>query len=342
MSERAAATVTPIAVDRLERPSASEMPLLVVSGLSALACVLAFNVWGLNLWALGLVHVTTLAVTAFVLRDVTRRGNDASIALLALLAGAAIGPLGIAGAALAGLIPSRPNKKLLDQWYDRISQATTVDPVTRLSDDVSVGRAVNLQGAMPSSFLATMEAGSLSERQTVLGIIARRFHSDYIPVLQSALRSEEPVIRVQAAAVAARVRPEIARQFHASLTELPVASAGFFGALALLQRIEAFISSGLLDESDRLRGLEISARLSDVVLSGARQLQSSNALSAVTRLQRETIERLLIDRREFAELRSLRAAASVLASRRNARVRRLGGETFRPIPQSAPVRELPA
>lgn len=318
------------------------MPLLVVAGLSALAYALAINVWGFNLWALGLVHVTTLAAAAFVLRDATQRGNDASPAMLAVLAGVAIGPLGIAGAALSSLIPIRANKQLLDQWYERISQATSVDPVTRLSDDVSVGRAVNLQGAMPSSFLATMETGSLIERQTALGIIARRFHSDYIPVLQSALRSEEPAIRVQAAAVAARVRPEIMRQFHVALSGLQTASSSVFGALALVQRIEAFVSSGLLDESDRLRGIEISARLSDVVLSGARQFQSSNALTVLTRLQRETFERILIERKAFAELRYLRAAENVLSSRGNARVRRLGGEKFMPVAQPAPIGELRA
>lgn len=332
MSEREAVDVSSIDGDRSRQASSKALPLLIVAGLSALAHALAFNFLGLNLWAIGLVQVTTLVILAFLLRAAAQQESDVTFALLALLAGAAIGPVGIAGAGVVGLIPSRVNKELLDQWYDRISQATMIDPVTRLSDDVSVGRAVNLQGAMPLSFLATMEAGTLSERQSVLGIIARRFHSDYIPVLHCALRSEEPVVRVQAAAVAARIRPEIARQFHDCIEDLPLASAGFIGALALLQRIEALVGSGLLDEGDRLRGAIVGARLGDVVLSGARQLRSSRAQAAITRLQRETLERLLIEKQAFAELRYLRAYDRVLTSRPIVRVRRLGSGPKSDVP----------
>ncbi len=305
-------------------PDSTGLLLAAIAVLSGLGHAVVLHSIGVNAWALAIVHAGMVVMSALVLHGAVRNGQDVSVPLLGVLAGAAIGPIGLAGAVVVGKLQSTSELELLDAWYDRISQATAVDPVARLSDDVSVGRSVNLTGAMPASFVATVEEGSLEERQAILGIIARRFHSDYIPVLRSALRSSDPVVRVQAAAVAARIRPDIGRQFQQCIEELSLATASGSGALALLQKIEAYVTSGLLDESDRKRGIAVQQRLSDIVLHELRGMRLHKTTLATTDSQMEALERVLLQRSAYGELRSVRSAAPLLAKGHQVRIRRIG------------------
>ena len=294
-----------------------------------------FAVWralGWNLPALFGLHALTLSALAVVLRSCRRNGDDTSLPFLALLASCAVGPAGAIGAGCMDLLvrSGSGDITLLDDWYERISLSTSVDPVTRHCDDVGVGRAINLGAAAPASFLTRIESGSVAERQAILGLVARRFHMDYVPVLQAALRSPEPMIRVQAAAVASHIRPLVGDLFKSADSELDsllqVASTDPVAALGLLQRFEAMTGSGLLDESDRQRGLVIQSRLGDVVLSGLGRLRITKAAEAriMTAGTSEAFERLLLSRTRFADLRVHRSARRVLHSRPNARVRRFG------------------
>ncbi len=306
----------------------SPLVLLSVAGVHAVAIFAALKGFGLNVWVLGAIHVTALAVLAWIVVSVRRAGGDTSSGLLALLATAAVGPVGAAGAALLSIAcraPAGPSR-LLERWYERISLSVAVDPESRLCDNVIVGRTINLGGAMPVSFPSVIDHGSISAQQAVLGLIARRFHPDYLAVLQSALKSPEPVVRVQAAAVAAHIRPDVGRRFNECVAELPAASADPATALAMLQRLELFIESGLLDEGDRLRGVEIANRLGDVVISGLRTRISLNRAGAIggSDAQKETLDRLLAGRQRFAELRMARSADRAVGGRGKVRVRRLG------------------
>lgn len=317
---------------------------LLMIGLAELLAILVVRLlFGWNVPLLLLVHAAALTAIILYLRELEAAGDDVSLALLALIAGLATGPVGPIG---AGLLATRSaattDADLLKRWYERISLATTVDPVTRLCDNVAVGRGMNLSAGSPASFLAAIESGSMAERQTILGIVARRFHADYVPALQAALKSPEPAIRVQAAAVAAHVRPEVALLFQSAVAELPQASADPARGLGLMQRLEALAASGLLDESDRRRGVEIVGRLRDVVLSGVRtaRLSTRTSLLAANAAEQATLEALLIGANRFTDLRTARSAGLVLARRPAARIRRLGqmsALTARPAPLEAPA-----
>lgn len=307
-----------------EGEQTSAVVLLLIAAASAIGHGVLLGALGVHVGTIAIFHLATLIPLALVLLRAQRHGHDVSIPLLATLSGVVLGPFGVAGAAILGLMRRAPHGRLLDQWYERISQSTNVDPVVRLSDDVSVGRSVNLLGAMPSSFQTAMERGSISEQQTVLGMIARRFHPDYLPILQCALKCPEPIVRVQAAAVAARIRPELARRFHQCLVAVPAATASGRSSLDLLQRIEAYVASGLIDEGDRQRGLTILDQLGDVILDELRRSRSQAAPIAVTEQQNEALERLLIRRGAYRELRSNRSASHFLEHGARVRVRRLG------------------
>ncbi len=293
--------------------------------------VAIYVVWrtlGWNLPMLLAVHVLTLAALALQLRDCRRRGGDASLPFLALLASFAVGPMGAIGAGCLELLvrSATQDSHLLADWYERISLSTTIDRVTRHCDNVRIGRTINLSAGTPASFLAEIESGTLAERQAILGLVARRFHVDYLPVLQLALRSPEPMIRVQAAAVASHVRPLVDALYKGAIAELPDAVAHPAKALKLLDRFEALTASGLLDESDRQRGLDIQARLSDVVLSGVAPPRFAHraATLADDPTVNSTFERLLIARGRFADLRTHRSSRLALRKRPYARIRRLG------------------
>lgn len=316
------------AVTSTEVPAQAGVSILfAIAAASCLAIALTLRTAGFQPWLLAMVHLATLAALAILVLSDVRHHRDPSLSLLAFLTSVAVGPLGPAGTALLSLAQrgrSQP-PPLLAEWYERISMSTAVDPVARLSDDVSVGRSINLNGVKPASFPVVIEAGTLAERQAVLGLIARRFHPDYLPVLQSALKSPEPVIRVQAAAVAAHVRQAISRLYQRCVADLGEASADPADALALMQRLEALIDSGLLDEGDRQRGLEIANRLGDVVISGLRSgTRASQAMTRGPAALDDTLERLLLRRRQFSVLRSHRSEKRILQRHAVARVRRLG------------------
>jgi hypothetical protein len=271
---------------------------------------------GRTLWPLLAVHVLMLVLIAVALRHQRRRGHDTTGLALALVATAATGPIGAGLAALAMLLErlSRPERpELLDAWYERIALATEVDPVTALADRVAVGRAADLSAAPPRSFAAIMEQGEIGERQVALGLIARRFHPAYLEALTVALRSAEPVIRVQAAAVAAKLRPELARfvnerRARASKTDLEPAAAA-----AELADLDRCIRSGLLDAAESLAAETAAEELAARAASGGGRPEGGHDGTAAGR----ALEDALIRAGRFDELRRRR--------RIDAAVRRLGG-----------------
>ncbi len=281
-----------------------------------------------QLWLLLPLHVVVVAALALHVLLLRRRRRETTYAMLGTLGVAAAGPLGAIGTlALIQLARRRRSETgLLAAWYDRIALSVAVDPVSRYCNNVSSGRTINLDAVAPPSYADVVASGSLAERQNVLGLIARRFHSDYLSILASALRSPEPVIRVQAAAVAAHVRPAIARMFRDAVAEIPAASISAVAALRLLRTFESMNGSGLLDESDRRQGVDVIDRLGDIVL--ARMSAGDDpvpwASSVEERMALEdTLERLFLRRGRYAQLRTSRSARRVLTSRRVARIRRM-------------------
>ncbi|MGE3917668.1 MAG: hypothetical protein AB7F78_18400, partial [Hyphomicrobiaceae bacterium] len=280
-----------------------------------------------SLAGLVLVHILTLLSIAALLAATQRRGSDTTYLLLALIAGAATGPLGPLGAGLLWLAAAKQGQRpspLIAQWYERIAASTAVAPEERLCADVRIGRALQLDGPSPASYPAIMLTGSLGERQTVLGRIARHFHPEYLETLRIALASPEPVLRVQAAAVAAHIGPR-ARAYFDERAAAPRPN-DMEGALADLDEMEAMLASGLLDEAQRLRGAMRSRQLGDTIVAGlAHGPPRRAAIGEPARLAmlEERLERLLFERRRLAELRSLRQARKLGARFPSARFRKL-------------------
>ena len=240
-----------IELARSQEPS--HMAALAGLGLAETALAFAHVVVGLELIPVAILHFGIVGVAARWLLKEQPPANDVTARALILLATAAAGPVGVlAGLLFTLAVPQSPTASpLLDDWYRRIALSSELDPVTELCDNVASGRTMNLASPAPQPFLSVMVSGAIAEQQMALGLIARRFHLDYLPALTRALRSPEPVIRVQAAAVVARIRDRLRAVVAARLAEFDVNARPDDAATALSELAKA-AQSGLLDEADRL------------------------------------------------------------------------------------------
>ena len=310
--------------------------LTAVAAAETLAIMAVTSRFGAAWGALAIVHLMALGAVAVLFAVTWRSGRDTTAPLLGLIAGAAIGPVGMLGAAILGFTASTPAapSTLIAEWYERIALSTAVDPETRLCDDVGVGRTLDLGATTPEPFPTVMEGGPLAARQTVLGLIARQFHPRYLETLKIALKSPEPSIRVQAAAVATHIGPELRRRFEERTATIDQVGRDPIAALGLLGELEAFIASGLLDAAERQRGVDLAAFLGDCVLEGLapRPLDLPYATDPIRAAELEgPLEDLLLSRRRFAEFRTQRSARRIQARHPTARTKRLASAR-RPTP----------
>ncbi|HRD77812.1 MAG TPA: hypothetical protein PK264_18055, partial [Hyphomicrobiaceae bacterium] len=223
--------------------------LMIAAGEAvALAMALASGASFVHVLAIHAVATVALAIWC---TFTWRGGGDVAIPVMAFLISLVAGPLGALGAGALAWI-GRPTgadqPRLLAGWYARIANSITTDPVSQLCEHVAVGRAVDLSEEPPTSFLHTMSSGPLVERQTVLGIVARKFHFDYLPVLRAALDNPEPVIRVQAAAVAARVRGDLKSEMDRLIAAAASPPIDIGGRLALAAKLDLGIEARLVDQ----------------------------------------------------------------------------------------------
>jgi hypothetical protein len=280
--------------------------VVAVAAFLAEAVLLAIAVrWRVPMALLLIAHLTVVGWLALWLRRrmAAKEESDLTGSALLLVATLATGPLGALG--LLVLMPFLSRKpqpsELLDAWYERISLSTEVDPALRLANIVAAKRSIDPHAPAPQSFEALMQRGSLAERQSALGLIARKFEPEYAPALRVALRSPEPVVRVQAAAVAARLRGDLKRKLAAALDKVSGAAGDAKASRVLANDIAGLLAAGLLDDAD-------SRRASDAIVELKRARGSAAEPSPGRQADDNALEARLIADGRFAELRALRKA----------------------------------
>lgn len=254
-------------------------------------------------------HVGILASAALNVPRFSGVGGDQTPYQMTLFATLSTGVAGAALslAAVVFLARQRPDVKKLDAWYDRISQAGDVAPITRLTTNIAMGRAVDTDRALPISFEQVINSGSLHDQQSALGLIARRFSPEYAPALRAALVSSEPVIRVQAAAVAVKVRGEAASSLDRAIRQAQAQTLTVPEARDLAVRIDALIGSQLLEDFDRARGEDVLAQVLSRLVD-ADPFQGLDPGLPTDAAARDLIETHLLHQGRFAQLRAARAA----------------------------------
>lgn len=326
----------PHSAPRTEPPPA--VPLSVIDG-PATAAAFVVDLAVFSAMATGGVGLApALAVHAIVVAAIAHRtyrarqagrdsGSTATLAVLVLCAG----PFGAIAALIAGLFskPGPAEARRLTGWYERLALSADVDPVERRADQVKTGRAVRPEASLPPAFSATFAAGSVDSQQQVLGLIARRFHPDYLPALQQALVSDEPVIRVQAAAVAAKVRGVLARRVDEALRRAADAGLTAPETLRLVREIERTAASGLMEEPDAARARRLVDGILARLIDQIDRHRPTDGFAALGDDVRDVYERHLLVRGRYDELRT---------SRRVAAWRRRGPWRFRRIAVASTAR----
>jgi hypothetical protein len=284
--------------------------VLAVLGESALLALLVTGKINAALFTAG--HLVVAAGFAVHIRQLAAHRVNITPAVILAVAVGATGLIGAIGGLINCLMPRRrpATPKLLREWYQRIALSADVDQITRLCDDVSSGRHIGLMTPAPSSFVTVLERGSLAHRQAALGMMARNIKPEYLPALSAALKSTEPVIRVQAAAVATKIRPELRALVDTAVLSVDTGRITPSKALACAVDLEACVASGLLDAGDRIRAEVTIPRLK--TLAGT----ADAPLTRVSPAQ----ETAMLEQGRFRELRVARRTQ--LAAGSMGRVRR--------------------
>lgn len=204
------------------------------------------------IWLLVL-HAAVVAALAAVLDWRERRKADARLIVIALVTVAVSGPLGALLTAILGLVlmAISVDGAILRRWYARIVGEKSDDDAELLYGQIVSGRTLDPHVDAGARFAAIMRHGPLEEKQRILGLIAHKYHPDFLGLLKSAMRSSDPPLRVQAAAVAARLQSDERARLKAISAAADSAKLESNSARELCLRLERQIESGLLDEQDR-------------------------------------------------------------------------------------------
>jgi hypothetical protein len=287
-------------------------PLPFAALLALAECAVAGLAFAVTIPSLGwlVCHLVLVALSCAVLSRQRAFISDTGPHVLAVIATLAAGPLGaiLAVGAVAVMARERTHPELLTAWYDRIALSGDVDAVTGLYNTVAMGRGVLTSTTPPPVFEYVMRDGSLEDRQTALGLIARRFLPSYAPALSLALVSPEPVIRVQAAAVAVKVRAELKTTLAQVLAQASRPDLSPTETVDCATRLDGIARSGLLEDEDRDRGLAtlqtlLAAASTDVVPVRHGEAQPDAATQAL-------LETQLLRQGDFATLRAVRGQST--------------------------------
>ncbi len=260
--------------------------------------------------ALHLVVVAALAIFLFSGRE---RGSDLSMPAVILLVVMVAGPAG-AAVALAALPfyersgATKGATGILKDWYERLASAGRHAPATEIYDRITSGRVPRLEQPAPLNFLNVIECGTLDQRQKALGMIARHFHPEYTTVLEAALKSPEPVVRVQAAAVVAHVKANLKQRIRRLTTEFKEG----FGPAALMRisELQSLQGCALVEKREQVLCRDIARGILE------RTLATGSDIAAVGSQTDEraaaAIERYFLNTSRYKDLRVLRRVRGIL------------------------------
>lgn len=285
----------------------------LVEGLTFAAGILYGYHW---IW-LAVGHGMVVGALLARLAVLANTNTDTTNACLTLLMTGIVGPVG-AGLILIWLPFSGrgdTDGRLLSLWYERITRSTETGLSERLAENVGSGRTLDTSAPPAMAFGRVLAVGTLEQRQSALGLIARQFHLDYAPALAAALSADEPVLRAQAAAVAVRVRGLVAAQARRHIQSVSEPALGHSQALAAADWLARAVAAGLLD-GPLAREAETAAGL-----LANRGLEGD--LIGLDPIAARKAENELLRRGRFGDFRLLRRLRSLRAER-GARVRRLG------------------
>jgi tetratricopeptide (TPR) repeat protein len=237
--------------------SAKDIAICLVVALAETSLVLTSLAGAVSLPTMLLIHCGIMLGVTLVLDQRERHRQDSRVLAVAVVTTAVSGPIGAALSALLGIYLRyrKLETELLANWYERISGHKDQDAVLELHERIQAGRTLNPFVDARARFAAILRSGPLEEKQRVLSVITQKYHPGFAGLLQLALRNQDPPIRVQAAAVAARLKENERVKIRALMAELEAVSGqAFEQKLDLAGKVGASLDSALLDDQDAAAG----------------------------------------------------------------------------------------
>ncbi len=136
------------------------------------------------------------------------------------------------------------------QWYLTLFPETETTPETATVGSASPDTSEGVQ-----SFDDVIRYGSHEDKSTVLSLIARRFDPAFLPILRSSLGDTNPAVRVEAAAIYARLHDRFADLTAAIKRSADGDPDGYELHRRLAETYDAWAWSGMsdLDETEAVR-----------------------------------------------------------------------------------------
>ncbi|MTE01485.1 hypothetical protein GIY56_14445 [Paracoccus sp. YIM 132242] len=238
----------------LARPlprSAGFAPSLL-TGLAALGDILLLHAWlvhDLLMIAVMALHLCLALAFGALARLVCGQTPSRALAGLAILA--LFGPFGGPVLMMIGPAPVALDRPAVPVAGRPLSPLPPRDAADDLFDQIRQHRRHPLPGDGVPGFLQTFRTGTLRQQQEAIAAISRGYHPDMRPALAAALASPVPALRVQAAAVHAKLRGT-----HGARAKAMLADPGQARDRAALLEIAA---SGFVDEDTCARLLDLAA-----------------------------------------------------------------------------------
>ena len=212
-----------------------------------------------------LLHLGVLCALGWLMHSRAGSGIDVRHLALTLILGAMVGAVGMIIAALvaaSGLF-LRNSRQMIDAWYQRQAESITHDEVTELIGSIFNGRVAPRSMRNTENFNFTIREGTFSQKQAIMEVVARSYRPELLPVLNLALSSPIPAIRVQAAAVKGKLYTSVMASLHTALDDLDRAQSNEEVATAG-RRLSQCILSGLLEPDQKLSALTATKKVHDV------------------------------------------------------------------------------
>lgn len=239
--------------------------IVALTLVDSLAWLLLFNPLVVVFLAGCVMHVCVLVTLAWLIHARSESGRDVRHLTLALVLGAMVGAVGMtisAFVAASGLF-LRNSRQVIEAWYQRQAASTTSDEITDLIGSIHNGRVASQSMRNADNFSFIIREGTFSQKQAIMEVVARNYRPELLPVLNAALTSTVPAIRVQAAAVKGKLYTSVMTRLRGALDDLDrartkqdVAEAG--------RRLSRCILSGLLDPDQKLSALTASKKVHDI------------------------------------------------------------------------------
>jgi polysaccharide biosynthesis protein PelE len=177
-------------------------------------------------------------------------GRDAGFLLL-VVATAALGPMGAAGASFSAALRCVFARRStpFERWYASLFPEMAASPTRALYQRIALRGAGPAARSTVAPFGDVIALGTVQEKQSVVTMVADAFRPAFAPALRSALNDSEPAIRVQAATASARIENRFLERSMA-LEERRAATPGDADALlALARHHDEYADTGMLDTS---------------------------------------------------------------------------------------------